>query len=78
MSSDIEILAVWLNGAAIDIGRQAELRKLVKLALVHADEMYTPDDPDPLEDNDPLQVKEVLGRFAAALDEDDRDRKAGE
>lgn len=80
--SQAQILAIWLGGAATELGTRTEntLRKVVRLATVHADEMYTPHDADPatLEEHDPLGVKAVLAEFAAALDEDVRNRKAGD
>lgn len=76
---EVRILATWLNGAAIDLDKQDELRKIVRQAGVHADEMYSgPDDKQSMETSDPLGVKAVIGKFAEALDDDARDREAGD
>jgi hypothetical protein len=73
--NELELVAIWLNGAALELGRKDDFRKIIRLAAVHADEMYTPEDESY---HDPLGVRAVIAAFAAAVDQDDRDRKDGD
>lgn len=89
---EVELLAIWMAGAEVEL-RQMELekkratkvkaddpyhtRKVVRLAMKHAEEMYGgPNDSGlDLETADEQGVKAVLAKFAAAFDQDIRDRK---
>lgn len=66
--SAVEVLAGWLNGVARETpSHRAVLREIVSRAAKDAAEMY--------QDDDEFQIRALIGKFAAALDEDEMVRK---
>jgi hypothetical protein len=60
----IELLAIWLHSAARRDGQLDSFRRVIRLAAEDAADTYA--------DDDFLTVREVIGRFAAAVDELER------
>jgi hypothetical protein len=70
----LAMLAVWLNGAAHDLGQHDLLRRIVRRASETAASLYVIEGDDP-EDEDDTGNMDLLATFATALDEDERTRK---
>lgn len=71
----VELLAVWLTDAANDLGgaaKRAELRQIVRKAAMTAAETYA-EDPFDIEESDSFGVVHLIARFAAAMDEHEKD-----
>lgn len=75
-NNDVEVLATWLCGASLQKPDGFDtLRQIVRQAAVDAAEMYADEGElkgDEDEPADPLGVRDIVARFATALDEDKR------
>ena len=73
---DVEILAIWLHSACRGSEEQfGVLRDMVRVAANNAAEMYeSPNPSDKIEPDDDYGVQTIIARFAARLDEMERER----
>jgi hypothetical protein len=73
-SNDLELVAIWLHGAAHSAGHIEVVRKIMRLAAQEASEMYSaPDDHATMEEeDDEYGVRSALARFIAQWDECER------
>ena len=67
---EVEFLAIWLHGAAAEAGHLQLVRGLIQTAMKQAIEMYGLPELD--EPDDPQDIPTVIGKFAAAWDDFDR------
>ena len=74
-SDDVEKVALWLRQAAVEAGQVELVRSLIRAAVNVVGEIYDPlEGENELDPDDPRHT--IGGRFAAAWDECDRDKRA--
>lgn len=67
---EVEFLAIWLRQAAAEAGHLKTVRRLIQSAMKGAIEMYGLPELD--EPDDPQDIPTIIGKFAAAWDDFDR------
>lgn len=67
---EVEFLAIWLHQATAEAGQLKLVRGLIQSAMREAIEMYGLPELD--EPDDPQEIPTIIGKFAAAWDDFDR------